>query len=110
MSMSLVPESPPEVIAAMLLDDPKPVLLDVRTPPEFAQGHIDGSINIPLMELPARLAELPEDKGRAIVTICAMAKRSIPATQMLLLQGYTDTRQLAGGMRAWIGARLPTTT
>ena len=105
---SLVPETPPSVLAAQLCAASRPLIVDVRTPPEFAEGHIEGALNIPLMELSQRLDELPSSKTQAIVTVCRSAKRTIPATHLLIAQGYADTRQLAGGMNAWLKAGLPT--
>ena len=106
--VSPVPETPPLVLAAQLSSPNLPLLIDVRTPPEFAEGHIEGAINIPLMELTQRLDELPASKEQAIVTVCSSAKRTIAATHLLMMEGYEDTRQLAGGMNAWVDAGLPT--
>ena len=104
----LVPETSPAKLQAQLQQEPAPLLVDVRTPGEFAEGHIEGAINIPLNELPQRLQELPQQKSRPIVTICRSARRTIPATQLLLVQGYQEARQLAGGMNAWHAEGLPT--
>ncbi len=74
------------------------VLLDVRTPGEFASGHIDGAINIPVQELGGRLGEL-KDKNKTVVVYCRSGARSASAAATLEAAGYT-TRDL-GPMSAW---------
>lgn len=64
------------------------VILDVRTAAEFAAGHLDGSLNIPLDNLERRSASLPKDKP--IITCCASGMRSATAKNILLRQGFTE--------------------
>jgi rhodanese-related sulfurtransferase len=61
-------------------------LLDVRTPGEFASGHVDGALNIPVQELAQRMSELPRDKG--VVVYCHSGGRSAAAADMLRQAGY----------------------
>lgn len=79
---------------------PDATVLDVREPDEWEGGHIAGAIHIPLGDLPARLAEVPD--GPVVVT-CRAGGRSARATEFLLSQGY-DVRNLDGGMKAWDAA------
>lgn len=75
------------------------LLLDVRSPAEFAGGHIDGARNIPVDQLAGRLAEVgPKDK--AVVVYCRSGARSSSATQVLRSAGYTQVYDL-GPMSAW---------
>ena len=74
------------------------LLLDVRTEEEFAAGHIEGSLNLPLHELQARFENLPKD--RDIVTICAVGMRSANAALFLKDKGY-DAFNLEGGLINW---------
>lgn len=60
-------------------------IVDVRTPMEFMGGHVSGSINIPLMEIPERLGEFRNMKN--IVLCCASGNRSGQATQFLMANG-----------------------
>jgi rhodanese-related sulfurtransferase len=83
---------------------PAPLVLDVRTPSEFASGHIRGARSIPLPDLPATLSSLPED--RELICVCASGNRSRRATKMLTRQGLYALN-LAGGMGAWTRAGLP---
>jgi rhodanese-related sulfurtransferase len=83
-------------------------LLDVRSSQEFRQdGHIAGAHLIPLGELSGKLAQLPQD--RTVVCICRSGARSGAALNQLVQAGFTNTRNLSGGMMGWNGANLPTT-
>lgn len=62
------------------------VLLDVRTPAEYAEGHLPGAINIPVQELEARTNELP--KGSRIVVYCRSGARSARAKSLLEAKGF----------------------
>jgi len=78
---------------------PDLVLLDVREPREADIAHIDGARNIPLRELPGRLAEL-SGHGE-IVTLCHHGPRSLKAREILRGAGFANVRSLAGGIDAW---------
>lgn len=75
------------------------LLVDVRTPQEFAAGHIPGSLNVPVTELEERLAELG-DRRRPIVLYCHSGNRSGRAARMLRKEGFTSVYDL-GPMTAW---------
>jgi rhodanese-related sulfurtransferase len=74
-------------------------LVDVRTPGEFAAGHIPGAINIPVQQLESRLGEL-EPKDTAIVVYCRSGSRSGNAAGMLKNAGFAVVRDL-GPMSRW---------
>lgn len=74
-------------------------LLDVREPHEFAHCSIEGSINIPMNSIPARLNEL--DKDSEIVTICHHGMRSGAVAEFLVSRGFTQILNLQGGIDAW---------
>ncbi|MCX6141335.1 MAG: rhodanese-like domain-containing protein [Candidatus Kapabacteria bacterium] len=63
------------------------VIIDVRSPAEFSGGHVAGSKNIPLNELPGKLSSLPSSKP--IVFCCASGARSGSATGIATSKGYT---------------------
>ncbi|ADO68080.1 rhodanese-like domain-containing protein [Stigmatella aurantiaca] len=69
------------------------VLLDVRTPEEFRQGHPEQALNIPVHDLPHRLAELGAP-GTRVVVYCAAGGRSAMAVQVLRGGGYPDVFDL----------------
>ena len=75
------------------------VLLDVRTKPEFDNGHIEGSIHIPLNILPAKINEL--DKSKEIVTYCGVGLRASQAHRALKNAGFENTKFMEGSIAAW---------
>jgi rhodanese-related sulfurtransferase len=75
------------------------ILLDVREPFEFAHCRIDGSITIPLNQIPARLREL--DMEQEIVLICHHGIRSMQAANFLEQVGFDKISNLVGGIDAW---------
>jgi rhodanese-related sulfurtransferase len=81
------------------------VFLDVRTPEEFASGRVPGAINIPVRQLPERLAEL--GKGDRLVVYCERGPRATAAAQTLSRAGYTDVSLMTGDMAGWRAAGLP---
>jgi phage shock protein E len=76
------------------------LLLDVRTPEEFAGGHVDGALNIPVQVLDAKLASLPAKKDQDVVVYCHSGRRSAMAKAMLEKAGYTKVHDL-GAMTNW---------
>ena len=73
------------------------LILDVRSPSEFAEGHLTGALNIPHLELRGRLGEVAASAGgRPISVHCASGVRSYLATRVLLSEGF-DARNLSGG-------------
>jgi len=77
------------------------LLLDVRTPEEFASGHIAGAVNIPLDTLESRMSEVPKDQP--VVVYCRSGNRSAQAADLLEEAGYSNIRDL-GGITAWTAA------
>ena len=65
------------------------VLLDVRTPEEFQQGHPEGARNIPVQQLPQRVGEVGPP-GTKVVVYCQSGGRSAMAVQLLRAHGFTD--------------------
>lgn len=70
-------------------------IIDVRTPGEFSQGHIKGSLNIPLDALSSKLNKL-KDKNKPIITCCASGMRSASAKGILKSNGYTEVHNGGG--------------
>lgn len=75
-------------------------LLDVRTPEEFAQGHVEGATNIPVQVLAERLSSLPAKKDQPTVVYCHSGRRSAKAVKLLEQAGYTKVHDL-GAMSNW---------
>jgi phage shock protein E len=74
-------------------------LVDVRTPSEFAAGHIEGALNIPVQELGDRLQEL-EPRDQAVVVYCRSGHRSGNAARLLTRAGFPTVHDL-GAMSRW---------
>jgi len=89
--------SAPELAA--YLPQSSPLLLDVREPWEFDICHIDGSINIPMGQIPQRWQELPDDGE--IVVICHHGVRSLQVIRYLQPQTGVRLVNLDGGVDAW---------
>lgn len=82
-----------------LQDNPGLLLLDVRQPNEFAYARIEGSVLIPLAELPERFKQLnPEQE---IAVLCHHGMRSQQACQFLQYQGFDRLYNVSGGIDAW---------
>jgi SulP family sulfate permease len=81
-----------------------PLVIDVREPREFRQGHIPGAQLIPLGNLFSSPPDLPRDQP--IVLACRSGRRSARAADLLKSQGYSNLRILEGGMLAWQSANL----
>jgi len=84
----------------ILKDNPDAVLLDVRTEQEFISGHIAGAVLIPVDEISARIAELPDDFAAPIIVYCRSGNRSATAARMLIEAGYRKVYDL-GGINSW---------
>lgn len=86
------------------------LLIDVRTPGEFVQGHAPGATLIPLDQLQQRLGELRAAQDQTIALICRSGNRSGQAQVILEKAGFTKAVNVEGGMNAWAKAGLPVVT
>jgi rhodanese-related sulfurtransferase len=86
---------------AQLKNDPSIVLVDVRTVEEFTEdGHIAGSLNVPLHLLPVTVANVLPDKHAQIFVICYSGARASDAVNYLKRLGYTKVFNI-GGVASW---------
>lgn len=83
------------------------VIIDVRTPAEFAQGHVPGAVNIPVDQLDKRLSELQSAKHKDVVLYCRSGKRAGQAAEVLRANGFGKLLHLAGDMPKWEADKLP---
>ena len=83
------------------------LLLDVREPDEYHQGHAPGSVLIPLGQLKSRLREIRAFESKPIAIICRSGRRSAQAAEILSQSGFADVSNVQGGMLAWEMAALP---
>lgn len=95
--------SPDDVEAQLEANDVQ--VVDIRSPAQFERGHVPGSINVPMNELPRRVDEV--DWGDQIVCVCPIGKSSVQAAK--LIESYegveedTVVASMAGGYREWDG-------
>ena len=90
------------------------LVVDVREPAEFAQGHLPGAVNLPRGVLEFQIRAHPAIAGRTtgssalpLLLYCLTGGRSALAADSLRQLGFEDVRSLAGGLRAWRNAGLP---
>ena len=87
--------------ALRLWQNKEAILIDVRTPAEYRDGHIPGVANIPLDELEKRIGEIPKDKK--VVLICRTGNRSAQGTKLLRSKGFSNVYNSTSGMTSWKG-------
>ncbi|MET9555494.1 rhodanese-like domain-containing protein [Streptomyces sp. NPDC006645] len=87
------------------------LVLDVREDDEWAAGHVEGALHIPMSDFVARFGEVTEAvaDGRRAFVMCRVGGRSAQVTQYLVQQGI-DAANVEGGMQAWDGAGRPMVT
>ena len=90
---------------ALIEGKPDMVILDVRTPSEFDDGHIEGAINIPVDYLAERLDELSKDDE--LLVYCRTGNRSARAVEILDDNGFTKIFHMDAGITGWLDAGYP---
>ena len=93
--------------AQKLIADKKVVVLDIRTPEEFAAGHIAGATNINFRAADFEKALTALDKKQTYVLHCASGNRSTQALPTFNKLGFSSVCHLDGGIKAWQKAKLP---
>ena len=93
--------------AVQLINHQDALVLDVREDVEYDAGHIADARHIPVGKIEGRLQELEKFKSKPIVVVCRSGMRSNRACSVLRKHGFTDVRNLAGGINAWQQASLP---
>ena len=115
LTINLACANPPQfdqISQQQLLQKTVPVqlILDVRTPEEFSQGHVPGAQNIPYDQVPNRLDEiikLSGDKNAPIAVYCRSGRRAGKALTTLKASGFMKLFHLQGDMNAWQASKLP---
>ncbi|HLL80827.1 MAG TPA: rhodanese-like domain-containing protein [Ktedonobacteraceae bacterium] len=83
------------------------IIVDVREPHEWSEGHIPGALHIPLGSLARHVGEL--DSAKEVIAVCRSGNRSISAALILQRAGFTRASSMSGGMISWMRNRFPTT-
>jgi rhodanese-related sulfurtransferase len=94
-----------EAFALITTNDP--LRLDVRTPKEYAAGHLEGARLLPVQALQARIAELDGYREREILIYCATGNRSTVAAKILIDSGFTRIYNLRHGIAEWERSGYP---
>ena len=99
----------PAAFETKLQQDSTVQLIDVRTPEEYAAGHIAGSVNMNIYDddFAAQFGKL--DKNRPVLVYCAKGGRSADAAEQIAKAGYPQVFDLVGGFIAWKDAGKPVT-
>ncbi|QQE12415.1 rhodanese-like domain-containing protein [Planctomycetota bacterium] len=112
-SMGIVEEIDAEEFKALIDEEEGEavVVVDVREPEEYAQGHVPGAVNVPRGVIEMKLEKAcfdgnasEADLERPVVLYCAGGHRSVMAGKSLCDQGFTDVRSLEGGMNGYVQA------
>lgn len=101
--MSMVGEIEPETLRERLEEADGPLLVDIRGPDAFAEGHLPGSRNIPMADLPQHIEDVAD--ADHVVTICPHGLASVKAARIVEAYRAFDgtVESLAGGLEAWDG-------
>lgn len=87
-----------EELKKQLRNNPETILIDVRSPQEYQEGHLNGSINIPLYELASKVNQLIPNNQRPIILYCKTGARSEEGRKLLKQRGYKTVYNLEGGL------------
>lgn len=98
------------LLARMSQRDADLVILDVRTPEEYAAGHVPGAINVSHDQVAARLPELSVYKSKDVVVYCRSGRRTKLALDVLKTNGFERLWHLEGDMLAWQAQNRPLET
>jgi sulfur-carrier protein adenylyltransferase/sulfurtransferase len=103
----VVPEEGPEDLARRLKSETPPVVIDVRDPDEFRDGHIEAATNISRGFLEFRVGTAVSDPTTPVVLYCQTGLRSVLAAKALKELGYQTVINLQGGYQKWAQSGLP---
>lgn len=105
-AITQLPQLPVDELHARLQESARLHVIDVRTPGEFASGHVPGALNAPLADINDSLPRVSSDEPIAI--ICAGGYRSSAASSVLARHGFRDLYNVIGGTSAWVKAGFAT--
>jgi len=91
----------------MMINRRDAIVVDVRDKKDFESGHIVDSINIPMVKLKQRIAELQKYKDKPVVVVCKLGQQSGEAAKTLQEAGHAEVYKLSGGLSEWKAQFLP---
>lgn len=83
------------------------LIFDVRTPEEFAAGHLDDAMNIPHDHVADQLPQIQQYAAKPVLLYCRSGNRAVKTAEVLAKAGFTDLHHLTGDMQGWEAAGLP---
>jgi rhodanese-related sulfurtransferase len=96
--------------AQELIEEEKHFVVDVREIDEYDSGHIPSAVNMPLQEMNAYQAMLPEDRDTPVLVVCQTGVRSLSGALFVASLGYRNVRSINGGTTAWQNSGFDTST
>jgi rhodanese-related sulfurtransferase len=94
--------------ATVLINQQDAIVVDVREPKDYGNGHIINARNIPLSQLEQRMKDLERHKAKPVIVHCDTGNKSGAAAGVLRRNGFEKVYSLSGGLAAWRQAGLPT--
>lgn len=101
------PAMPAAEVKARLGTPQAPLMVDLRTPPEFAIAHLPGAVNIPLPELVKRLDEVRPAEGQDLLIYCLNGSRTRQAEPLLYAHDINSFYHLEGELEGWLQKNYP---
>jgi phage shock protein E len=101
------PAMPAAEVKARLGTPQAPLMVDLRTPPEFAIAHLPGAVNIPLSELVKRLDEVRPAEGHELLIYCLNGSRTRQAEPLLYAHDINSFYHLEGELEGWLQKKYP---
>lgn len=96
------------VTAQQLIVQKMPLILDVREPSEYQEGHLPNAVNVPRGVLEFKIEQMAKVDDELLV-YCQVGGRSALAAQSLMALGFFRVHSLAGGYEAWLAQKFPVT-
>jgi len=101
------PAMPAADVKARLGTPQAPLMVDLRTPPEFAIAHLPGAVNIPVSELEKRLDEARPAEGQDLLIYCLNGSRTRQAEPLLYAHDINSFYHLEGELEGWLQKKYP---
>jgi rhodanese-related sulfurtransferase len=101
------PAMPAADVEARLGTPQAPLMVDLRTPPEFAIAHLPGAVNIPVSELEKRLDEARPAEGQSLLIYCLNGSRTRQAEPLLYAHDINSFYHLEGELEGWLQKKYP---
>ena len=101
------PAMPAADVKARLGTPQAPLMVDLRTPPEFAIAHLPGAVNIPVSELEKRLDEARPAEGQDLLIYCLNGSRTRQAEPLLYAHDINNFYHLEGELEGWLLKKYP---